>query len=230
MNSPPLHPGSNGLERLHRLLERHGRPNAELAKATELLGPDHQLVRVLDLATVLRRQLVLSSLALAIGAAALATDAAWATALTLAATAVELTLAATAAALASHQRSVVRELFLSGWSNLPLQAIVRERQRLTNAHTQTSLARSLEHIVHTAATWPRIQRNCRPVFDVRVVRSAAPLLIEIAAQLHTRQVPPQTAARIEQLLTTGTSPLYGHDPAELRAELEQITRQARPNS
>jgi hypothetical protein len=230
MNNRPLHPGGNGLERLHRLLERHGRPNSELAKAISLLGPDHRLVRVLDLATVLRRQLVVGSLAVAVGSAALATDAGWATALTLVATAVELTLLASAAALASHRRRVLRELFLSGWSDLPLHAVVRERHRLTSAHTQTSLARSLDRIVHTAATWPRIQRNCRPVFDLRVVRSAAPLLTEIATQLRTRQAPPETAARVEQLLTAGTSPLYGHDPSELRAELQRITSQGRPHS
>jgi len=127
--------------------------------------------------------------------------------------------------LASLQRSVVLELLISGPSDLPLQVLNKECDRLTCPRTRARLARSLEHIVHTAATWPRIQRNSRPLFDLRVVRSAEPLLTDIATLLQSRPAPPQITARIERLLTSGASPLYGHACAELCDELELIVRQ-----
>src|SRR5262249_13973410 len=92
--------------------------------------------------------------------------------------------------------------------------------------TQASLARSLERIVQTVAAWQRIQCNHRPVFDVQVVRAAAPLLTEIAAQLRVRPLPAQLIARVGRLLTDGASPLYGHDTAELHSEQHLITRHA----
>lgn len=225
MRNRPLQHTSGGLERLQRLLVSSGQPSAEAEQAAALLGSDHQLARIIDLAAVLRRQLVLSSLALAGGAIALGTGTAWAPALTLSASVVEVVLVATIAVLASLRRTVVHELLISGPSDLPLQVLNKERHRLTSPRTRARLARSLKHIVHTTAAWPRNQRSCRPIFDPRVVRAAAPLLTHTATLLQSEPPPPQAAARIERLLTNGNSALYGHTYDELRDELELIVQQ-----
>lgn len=220
--SPHLH--SSGSVRRHRLFGQHGQMSSEVAKATALLSRDHELVRLLDLAASLRRQIIVVSLALVGGGLASAFDTTWATALIAAAAAVELVLASTLAVLASRKRSVVRDLFLNGRGDLPVRALDRERARLTKPRTRARLARSLDHLVNTAGKWPRINRNYRPIFDVRVVRAAAPLLTEIATLLRDQPAPQQTL-QIERLLTSGNSPLYGHDAHALRQELELLKRQ-----
>jgi hypothetical protein len=207
------------------MVEARDRQSREVVAAAALLGAQHRLVRTLDLLALLRRQLTLSSLALSGGGIALAAGASWATVVILAAAIVVLALAVALAALTSSRRSVVRELFIDGRGDLPLRPLARERQRLTSPHTQASLAHALERLVATAAAWPRIQRNARPVFDVRLVRAAAPLLDGVGMQLRSRPAPPRPVARLEWLLTAGASPLYGRDPAELAGQLELISRE-----
>src|SRR5262249_40370760 len=86
-------------------------------------------------------------------------------------------------------------------------------------------ARALERLVATAAVWPWIQRNARPVFDVRLVRAAAPLLNGIVTQLRRRLAPPRPVARLGWLLNSRPPPLHRHGPAELRNLLELISRE-----
>jgi hypothetical protein len=78
-NRSTQHAGS-GVDRLHRLLDRTTQPPTEVVEAIALLGLDHDLARVLELVAVLRRQLLVASLALGAGGLALAFDTAWATA------------------------------------------------------------------------------------------------------------------------------------------------------
>lgn len=85
--------------------------------------------------------------------------------------------------------------------------------------------RALERVVTTAAAWPRIQRTARPVFDVRIVRAATPLLLAVTELLRARPAEPRAVARIEHLLTAGGSPLYGQELDELLRELELIRRE-----
>jgi hypothetical protein len=206
------------------MVEARDRQPREIVAAA-LLGADHRLVRTLDLLTVLRRQLTLSSLALAGGGVALAAGASWAAMVVVAAGIVALALVVALAALTSARRSAVRDVFIEGRDDLPLPVLARERQRLTSPHTQTSLAHALERLVATAAAWPRIQRNARPVFDVRLVQAAAPLLNGIGIQLRSRPAAARPVARLEWLLTAGASPLYGYDLAELVGQLELISRE-----
>ncbi len=219
----PIHHRPTSFAFLHRLTEAHDRQTNEVKAAASLLGADHRLVRTLDLLAVLRRQLALSSLALGAGAIALAVGVPRATVVTAAAAIVELVLVISLGALRTLRCDLVRQLVIDGGGNIPLPVLAHELQRLTNPRTQASLAHALEHFVRTADAWPQIQRNARPVFDVRLVRASAPQLSEIAAQLRTQPAPPHPIALIEQLLTAGKSPLYGQDPAELHTELDHIS-------
>jgi hypothetical protein len=220
-----LHSGSHRVVGVQCLLDWHRHADAEVRKAAALLGADQHLVRLLDRAAVVRRQLALTSLALASGAVGVASGATWAAALLLAASLVELVLIVLSAALASSTQDAARELLIDGWGELPLRALDRERQRLGDPRTPAKLARALDRIVDTAAAWPRIQRNARPVFDVRVVRATAPLLTEIAALLRVQPAPPKAVARIERLLTAGGSALYSDDRHQLANELQGIQQQ-----
>lgn len=222
-NRTPHHHIGSSLSR-HRLLHAASQLPAHVRQATALLGPDHQLVRVVELAAVLSRQLLVTALTLAAGGIAFAFDAFYATALIAAAAAVELLLVSAAAVLAAKQRSLVQDLLLSGQGHLPLRALERERARLSRPGTRAHLARSLDRLVDSADGWPHINRNCRPVFDVRVIRAAAPLLTEIATLLRGQPTPEQTL-QIEHLLSNGSSALYGQDPDELIRQLEHLKRQ-----
>jgi hypothetical protein len=210
---------------LRRLVAAHGRDSREHSTAAASLGNDHRLVRTLDLLAVLRRQLLLSCLAVAFGALAIAGDVSWAPAVIVAAAFVTLVLVLATIALRSLKRTLALELIIDGRGSLPLRALERERQRLSSPQTQTRLARALERVVRTAAAWPRIQRTARPVFDVRIVRAATPLLLAVTELLRSQPAEPCAVARIEHLLTVGGSPLYGQELDDLLRELELIRRE-----
>jgi hypothetical protein len=214
-------------QRLRHLTNAHGRRAQELALSAALLGDEHRLVRTLDLLAVLRRQLLLSSLALAAGAIWFAVGvsraaAVLAAAVLAAAGLVELVLVGAILTSRAVRRDLARELIIGGRDDLPLHVLVRERHRLTNPRTQAGLARALERLIQTAATWPRTFPTARPVFDVRQVRAATPQLKTVAELLNTEPAQARAVALIERLLTCGGSPLYGQQPDELRRELELI--------
>jgi hypothetical protein len=120
------------------------------------------------------------------------------------------------------QRERARELIIAGRSDLPLPVLRRERRRLQRPRRRRGLAHALEDLVRAAERWPTLVPTCRPVFDPRRVRAAAPQLRAIAARLRADAVTVQALARVERLLTSGASPLYGREPEELRLELNRI--------
>jgi hypothetical protein len=60
------------------------------------------------------------------------------------------------------------------------------------------------------------------VYEAFLVREVAPELLAVAADLRLATVDVCGVARVERLLTIGTSPLYGTRGDELRAELERV--------
>lgn len=138
---------------------------------------------------------------------------------------VELVLVLSLLVLRSLSQAEARNLIIEGRGDLPLQLLAREQRRLTSARTQATLARALERFVGAAAAWPRIHPTARPVFDVRQVRTASPQLEALAEMLRSQPRQPRGIARLERLLTDGTSPLYGQEPDELRRELELIRKE-----
>lgn len=171
---------------------------------------------------MLRRQLVVASVALAAGALGIAAGAYWAPVVLAAAAVVELALVSALVLLSSLARALAREAIIDGDGELPLRLLARERRRLANPRSQAGLAGALESLVRAAATWPRIHPAARPVFDVRQIRAAAPELEALAQLLRARPASPRAAALLERLLTSGNSPLYGRQPDDLHRELEHI--------
>jgi len=188
-----------------------------------VLGPAHPLVRDCERLAVVTRQSIAVGLVLAAsaGVAVAATARAWALAVSSAV--VLLALAAVAAVLRARERADALQLILEGRERLPVDAVEHERRRLVDVRTRSRLADSLEEMVRIARTPPRDEpRPAPPIFYRRVVREVAEDLERIAALLRAQSATARGVAFAEWLLTQGSSPLYGDDPAALREELRRL--------
>ena len=190
--------------------------------AAELLGSNHPLVRGNELRADLWRQSLVTAAAVVFGAIGAASGRGWSLPLLVAAAIVQLGLGVGLALLTQLQRERARELIIAGRGGLPLPALERELRRLQRPRRRAGLADALEDLVRSAERWPRILPTARPVFDPRHVRAAAAELRAIAARLRAGTVAVRAVARVERLLTSGASPLYGREPEALRHELTRI--------
>jgi hypothetical protein len=93
---------------------------------------------------------------------------------------------------------------------------------LLERRRRRALAHALEDLVRDAERSQRSLSRSRPVYGAFVLRQVAPELLGIAAQLRSPTVGVRGVARCERLLTIGTSPLFGAEIEELRAELTRI--------
>ena len=213
------------MRRPHLTLRRHIAERQVPAHASrspaDLLGPNHPIARGEGLRRDLWRQSLVTAAAVLLGATA-ASAHRWGLPLLVAAAIVQLALAIGLALHAELQRERARELIIAGRNDLPLPVLRRERRRLQRRRRRRGLAHALEDLAQAAERWPMLVPTCRPVFDPRQVRAAAPRLRAIAARLRASTVSLRALARVERLLTSGASPLYGREPEELRHELKRI--------
>jgi len=207
---------------LLRRIGEHAAPGGEAPSATEILGANHPLVRVVDLRRDMRRQSLATVVAVVIGMVGLAFGTRWGLPLLIAAALIQLVLAAGIALLAQLQHERALDLIIEGLDGLPLPALERERRRLQRPRRRASLAHALEDLVRTAERWPTLLPSARPVFDPRQIRAVSAQLRAIAALLRSSAVDARGLALVERLLTSGASPLYDREPAELRRALERI--------
>ncbi len=187
-------------------------------------GADPALARSAETLWVLRRQAVSGLLPVFGGAVGVAFAAPWGMTLLVIAGTVELALLSALMHASSRIRERARESIISGGADLRLSAVARERERLLRPRLRRSLAGAMEDLVEVSERWHSVLRQYRPVFDPRLVRATATELRTIARLLRSRPARAAAVARVERLLTSGASPLYGHDPAELRVELAHILR------
>jgi hypothetical protein len=204
-----------------QIVGRHFPPQASRSPA-DLLGLNHPFARGDELQRDLWRQSLVTAVAMVLGAAAATSGHGWGLPLLVAAASTQLALTVGLARHARSQRERARELIIAGRSDLPLPVLRREHRRLQRPRQCRGLAHALEDLLRAAERWPTLVPTCRPVFDPRQVRAAAPQLRAIAARLRTSTVPVRALARVERLLTSGASPLYGRRPEELRSELKRI--------
>jgi hypothetical protein len=193
----------------------------ETSLAVEVLGAGHPLARALDLIEVLLRQSTATGLVVVICAAGVLFGADWARAPLIAAVTVQLVLAAFLAAAVALRRERARDLLIEG-RDVRLPVLARERQRLLAYRHRETLADTLEDLVHCAERLDRMLPMSRPVYHGFVVRQLASELLALAADLRSATVGVRGVARTERLLTIGTSPLFGTETEELRAELARI--------
>ena len=205
-----------------RRIGEHPAPGGEAPSATEILGANHQLVRVVDLRRDMRRQSLATAVALVIGTVGFAFDTRWGLPLLIAAALIQLVLGVGIVLLAQLQHERALGLIIEGRGGLPLPALERERRRLQRPRRRAGLAHALEDLVRTAERWPTLLPSARPVFDPCQIRAVSPQLRAIAGLLRSSAVGVRGLASMERLLTSGASPLYDREPAELRRALERI--------
>lgn len=207
---------------LRRQISAHRVRGQHPLSPTAFLGANHPLVRGAELRGDLWRQALVTAATVLFGAIGAASSRGWGLPLLVAAVIVQLGVGVGLVLLAQLQQERARELIIAGRGGLPLSALERERQRLQRPRRRAGLANGLEDLVRAAERWSRIVPTARPVFDPRQVRTAAPELRAIASLLRASTVDARAVALVERLLTSGASPLYGREPAELHRALEHI--------
>ena len=147
---------------------------APLRSASAVLGSDHPLARATDaLDSVVRQSLAVA--AVSVGTIIdLIVGGAWADTLAASGTVVLVGLTAIAAACKQTQRDRALALILEGRENVPVAAVQRQRRRLLDPRTRTTLARNLAVMIDQAST-RRGLPACRicPLFDRTVIRTVA---------------------------------------------------------
>ena len=197
------------------------RTNQQRADALGVLDPDDPLERVTAQLSVTAEQSAAVSLMLALGIVAVILEMSVGAPLTVAASAVLAVLIARIGSLraASYRRAV--ELIAQGRGRLPVEAVVRARQRLLDPANRECLARALDVMRVEAGRPPGECHAMRPVYSVRVVRAVSSELGELAG-LVRQSGGVRGLAAAEQMVTDGRSPLYGDAEAVLRQELARI--------
>lgn len=187
----------------------------------DVLGRHHAFVRATAQLTVAVERCVAVLIVLTIGTLAVLDGLALGIPLTISsATVLAGLLVNVGASVATrHQRAL--ELIADGRGDLPLRAIVRARKRLLDPTEVERLARSLDLLRAEVEPSSVRRRPMRPVYCVRVIRALAFELGEVARLVRTGGGL-RGLARTEQLITDGTSPLYGSDEEALRQELGRI--------
>jgi hypothetical protein len=203
------------------LMKTLGRPSRRGPSPQEVLGADHPLARALDLVGVLRRQVAVTSLAVAASAVGLLVRVDWALTAVVVGLVVELVLVLGLAIAVSDARERARDLVIEG-VEVEVPAVVRQRRRLLSERQRHVLASSLEDLVRCSERADRDTGRLLSVYDPSLIRRGGPELLGLASELRSASLGVGGVARIERLLTSGSSPLFGSQIDELRAELAGI--------
>jgi hypothetical protein len=123
-------------------------------------------------------------------------------------------------ALRARRRELCLQVIVGGRETLPLTCVQTEVWRLRERRTVLQLARALDQILTTAAR-PLPPRS-GPLFDVRAIRKLAPELREVVSELRGAGPCLRGVAAVECLLTSSSTPLYGHEVEPLRQELGRV--------
>ena len=213
--------GAGAMRRPPRIAARVG--GAAPRSASAVLGSDHPLARATEaLDSVVRQSLAVA--AVLVGSTIdLMAGRAWAATLAASATVVLVGLTVIAAACRQSQRDRALALILEGRDSVPVAAVQRQRRRLLEPRTRTTLARNLAAIIDQASPC-RGLLACRicPLFERAVIRAVAEDLRAVIRLLGSEQAPVRGVALVEHLLTDAFSPLYGNQVEPLRDELHRI--------
>jgi hypothetical protein len=214
----PLHPASAAHWRSFAV----GHLIRERLAAERLLGARHPLVGLLRQSETAFERLGCVATVQAAGVVLLVVGHRFGLWLAIAGLVVQLGLGWWVAELRARRRDLCLELIVEGCPRLSLACIEREWRRLLDARGLERLARSLEEIVEAAA-WPASRvLSSPPLFDVRVVRTLASDLRQIASLLRGDGPCVRGVAAVQLLLTSPVTPLYGRQVEPLRRELGRV--------
>lgn len=196
-----------------------GSPRVQDART--VLGPDHALVRAEERMRALRRQATAIAVLLPACGPAVIAGAIEPHALVVAALA-EAVLLASLMVVAGTKHRAALELIADRRAGLPVTAVQHELARLLDERHITRLADSLDALRCEAAHPYRDHPARRPLYDPATIRQIDGDLARTAALLREPRPDPVVIARIERLMCSECSPLYGDDPMLLRHALHRI--------
>jgi hypothetical protein len=167
------------------------------------LGSDHPLARASEALESLVSQLVAVAAVLGGGVIDLSDGRAWATTLAASAAAVLLGLAVIAGTCKQSQRDRALDLILEGRESVPVAAVQRQRQRLLDQRTRTTLAGNLAAMLDQASNRRKLAAcRVRPLFDLAVVATVADDLRAVIRLLRANHTPARGVALAERLVPT----------------------------
>lgn len=186
--------------------------------ASDLLGVDHPLARVLVRLSVTWTQSLAVAALLLMGAFASVEGVSGSLWVVVAAAAVEVLLLFRAVLLIDATHEHARDLIAQGRGDLPLSVVDRVRRRLVDPRRRRQLASALDEMRQQAARAPDV---VHPVCNGRVIAAVAPELATIAALLRRDEAGERGVAIADRLVVDDGSPLYRDDVESLRIELRR---------
>jgi hypothetical protein len=123
--------------------------------------------------------------------------------------------------LRARRRDLCLELLVAGHGDPGAEELERECRRLRSPRLQARLAASLEDCATLGAGPHGPLELRRAIHNRRVLRAVVPQLRDVAARLRAGGAQLRGVAFLDQLLTAGSSPLYGQRVEPLR---DQLTR------
>ena len=123
--------------------------------------------------------------------------------------------------LEQSRRQECVTLIAAGREDLPLDAVARERGRLSSPRSKARLARTIEELARPQPFGAR-PLSARPPLDARVVGPVRPLLHELAQRLPRDDVATRGVALLELLISSPMSALYGAEPERLKREVGRV--------
>jgi hypothetical protein len=195
--------------------------NQQRADAQSVLGPEHPLARATTQLCVATKRCLAASVMLGLGVVALIYDMPLGVPLAVAAAAILTALIARIGALRAASNREALELIAQGREELPVEAVVRVRQRLLDPADRERLARALDVIRSEAGRAPGECHAIPPLYSVSAVRAVSSELGEVAL-LVRKSGAVRGLAATEQMVTDGRSPLYRDEETLLRLELDRI--------
>ena len=199
--------------------------NVEGFSAADVLGPDHPLVRAVEMVSTATRQSIVIATVFAGSVVAVCAGARSAASIAASAGIVLVGVVIRGAAFRQRESDRAIDLILQGRETLPVTAIQRQQRRLIDPRTRLGLARAFETVISQATVRPKLRtRGTIPLFEVRVVAPVRAELAAVAALLREACPVALGVARAERLLTDGRSPLYGQSVQALCDELQHVRR------
>jgi hypothetical protein len=187
--------------------------------AADLLGAAHPLVSLLRSLQIAVEQMLAVAAVQMIAGILLYRAAPFAIPLMIASGAVQLALCVRLTLLVQRRHELCLELIVEGASRLSLSVVELATRRLEEPGHVARLSRALDGMAAAAADPRGHFPGSGPMFSVRVVRPVAPQLVDLAALLRTEAPAVRGVALVEQLVSCGTSSLYGADVERLRRDL-----------
>ena len=194
----------------------------EISLAESLLGRDDPLVWALDRQAIALKQLYAVTALLTMSVVDVAASGRGALPVVVASALATMGFGWRAALRLLDRRDCVWDLIIAGRGDVPLAIVQRELRRLLDPRRRESLARSYESIGDEPGASGRVPCRACVIVTLYVVAKVRPELALVATLLRDDAPSVRGVAAARQLMSTGTTSLFGRDELILRQDLNRI--------